>query len=64
LAILREISGGRPNKEIAKDLGISTRTVEGHLHNIFEKLRVSSRTEAVVYAAHHGIISMEGPGSA
>lgn len=59
LAVLRQIALGHANKEIARDLGINLRTVEGHLHNIFEKLRVSSRTEAVVYAANHGIVSIE-----
>jgi DNA-binding NarL/FixJ family response regulator len=59
LAVLREIALGHSNKEIARDLGISLRTVEGHLHNIFEKLRVTSRTEAVVYAANRGIVSIE-----
>lgn len=59
LAVLRQIALGQANKAIARDLGISQRTVEGHLHNIFEKLRVSSRTEAVVYAANHGIVSIE-----
>jgi DNA-binding NarL/FixJ family response regulator len=59
LAVLRQIALGQANKEIARSLGISQRTVEGHMHNIFEKLRVSSRTEAVVYAANHGIVSLE-----
>jgi DNA-binding NarL/FixJ family response regulator len=63
LDVLRKIALGQANKEIARELGISQRTVEGHLHNIFEKLRVSSRTEAVVYAAQHGIVSIESGGT-
>ncbi len=61
-AVLRLIAQGRANKEIAKELGISLRTVEGHLHNIFEKLRVGSRTEAVVHAVNHGLLSLETSG--
>lgn len=61
-AVLRLIAQGRANKEIALELGISLRTVEGHLHNIFEKLRVGSRTEAVVHAVNHGLLSLEVPG--
>ncbi len=61
-AVLRLIAQGRANKEIAVELGISLRTVEGHLHNIFEKLRVTSRTEAVVHAVNHGLLSIGEPG--
>ncbi|HVD03550.1 MAG TPA: response regulator transcription factor [Candidatus Dormibacteraeota bacterium] len=61
-AVLRLIAQGRANKEIAMELGISLRTVEGHLHNIFEKLRVTSRTEAVVHAVNHGLLSIGAPG--
>ncbi len=60
-AVLRLIAQGRANKEVALELGISLRTVEGHLHNIFEKLRVGSRTEAVVHAVNHGLLSIAGP---
>ncbi|MGH7665994.1 MAG: response regulator, partial [Candidatus Dormibacteria bacterium] len=59
LAVLREIAQGHTNKETAHNLDIGLRTVEGHVRNIFEKLRVGSRTEAVVYAANHGIVSIE-----
>ncbi len=59
LDVLRLIARGLANKEVAQDLGISLRTVEGHLHNIFEKFRVNSRTEAVVHAVTHAIVSIE-----
>ncbi|MGH7757823.1 MAG: response regulator [Candidatus Dormibacteria bacterium] len=62
LAVLREVALGHANKQIGRNLNISQRTVEGHLHSIFAKLRVSSRTEAVVHAAAHGIVSIEPPG--
>jgi DNA-binding NarL/FixJ family response regulator len=60
LEILHEVAAGKPNKEIARDLRISTRTVEGHLNNLFAKLGVSSRTEALVMAMNRHLISLEG----
>ncbi len=38
------------NKAIARQLGISPRTVEGHLNHVFDKLDTTSRTELVHYA--------------
>ncbi len=48
LEILELLAKGHRYKEIANDLGISFDTVRSHLRNIYEKLQVSSRTEAVV----------------
>jgi len=50
LQILALIVDGATNKLIAQELFLSVRTVEAHIHNLFEKLGVSSRTEAVVQA--------------
>ncbi len=59
LATLRLMADGRSNKEIAGELGISERTVKTHLGHLFEKLAVTSRTEAVKVAARRGLVRME-----
>lgn len=59
LATLRLMSDGRSNKEIAVTLGISERTVKTHLGHLFEKLGVTSRTEAAKVAARRGLVRME-----
>src|SRR5688572_20639417 len=59
LATLRLMAYGRSNKEIALELGISERTVKTHLGHLFEKLGVTSRTEAVKVAARRGLVRME-----
>lgn len=46
--VLELLSKGLPYKEIANMLGVNIETVRKHCHNIYEKLQVSSRTEAVV----------------
>ncbi|RME44375.1 MAG: DNA-binding response regulator [Caldilineae bacterium] len=58
--ILRLVGKGLTNKEIGRTLYISDRTVQAHLSNIFSKLNVNSRTEAVMYAVRRGWIA---PGS-
>jgi len=50
---------GLSNQEIANELYLSLRTVQTHLGNIFNKLQVSSRTEAVVRALKQGLISLD-----
>jgi DNA-binding NarL/FixJ family response regulator len=59
LATLRLMADGRSNKEIAGALGISERTVKTHLGHLFEKLGVTSRTEAAKVAARRGLVRME-----
>lgn len=56
LFILQAIARGCTNKEIAFDMGITERTVKAHLTNIFSKLKVSSRSEAVAVVIEKGII--------
>jgi two-component system, NarL family, response regulator LiaR len=56
LKILRLVSDGERNKEIAAQLDISERMVKFHINSIFQKLGASSRTEAVKLAAQKGLI--------
>lgn len=58
LEILRLAANGARTKEIAAQLAVSSRTVEGHLTSIFNKLGVASRTEAIMYSASRGWISL------
>ncbi len=57
LDILQLVGKGLSNKQIGKQLFISDRTVQAHLSNIFSKLNVSSRTEAVMHAVRKGWIT-------
>jgi len=59
LATLRLLADGKSNKEIANSLGISERTVKTHLGHLFEKLGVTSRTEAVKVATRRGLVRLD-----
>jgi DNA-binding NarL/FixJ family response regulator len=59
LEILRLVGQGFSNKQIGKELFISDRTVQAHLSNIFAKLGVNTRTEAVMHAVRNGWINAE-----
>jgi DNA-binding NarL/FixJ family response regulator len=57
--VLRLAARGLPNKEIAARMNLSIRTVHSHLANIFMKMQVGSRTEAVLLALRQGMISLQ-----
>jgi DNA-binding NarL/FixJ family response regulator len=59
LSSLQLMANGKANKEIANELGISERTVKTHLGHLFEKLGVTSRTEAVKVATRRGLVRLE-----
>jgi len=59
MEVLRLASRGLSNQEIADKLYLSLRTVQAHLGHIFNKLQVSSRTEAVVRALKEGWITLD-----
>jgi DNA-binding NarL/FixJ family response regulator len=59
LEVLSLVGKGHTNKAIGKQLGISGRTVQGHLARIYKKLQANSRTEAVMLAVNLGLITVE-----
>lgn len=58
LEILQLMAKGAANKEISRELSISESTVKTHISNIFQKLGVNDRTEAVTQALKKGIIRL------
>ena len=56
LQVLREVVSGRMDAEIAERLGISLRTVKGHIQNLREKTGYRNRTELAVHARSSGLI--------
>ena len=59
IEVLRLATRGLSNQNIADELCLSLRTVQAHLGHIFNKLQVSSRTEAVVHALKQGWVTLE-----
>lgn len=60
LEVLAMVASGATNRAIGRALHISERTVQGHIANIFGKLQVASRTEAVTKALQLGLIKLPG----
>ncbi|MDF2750416.1 MAG: two component transcriptional regulator, LuxR family [Gaiellaceae bacterium] len=61
-AVLAELANGYTNKQIAARLWLSEQTVKFHLRNIYRKLGIKSRTEALRYAYEHDLASSSTPG--
>lgn len=59
--ILRLVARGLANKEIARQLSISEKTVKVHLNNVFGKLGVHSRTQAALHAIRAGMVELGNP---
>ena len=57
--ILKLVTSGMSNKEIAENLFLSQRTIKAHLTNIFNKLNVASRSEAIVKGLQWGLVTLE-----
>jgi len=59
LEVIKVLARGKSNKEIAWSLGISEKTVRNHASNIYKKLHIFDRTQAVIYAIRHGLVDVE-----
>jgi DNA-binding NarL/FixJ family response regulator len=59
--VLRWVSTGAPNREIAAALHISENTVKFHMKNILDKLHLRNRAEVVAYAARRGWLTLKNP---
>jgi DNA-binding NarL/FixJ family response regulator len=56
--ILKLIASGQANKQIARRLGISEKTVRNHVSNMYEKLHIYDRSQAVLYAVRKGLVEL------
>ncbi len=59
IEVLRHMTFGRQNKEIAALLGIGEETVKTHVGRLLAKLHLENRTQAVVYALKHGLVGLD-----
>ncbi len=58
IEILKLLAAGLANKQIATTLGISEKTVRNHVSNLYEKLHIYDRSQAVMYALKKGLIEV------
>jgi DNA-binding NarL/FixJ family response regulator len=58
--VLQQVASGLANKQIARRLGISEKTVKGHLTQVFQTIGVTDRTQAALWAERHGLTGEHG----
>ena len=59
LEVIRALAQGMSDRQIARSLAISEKTVRNHASNIYRKLHIFDRTQAVIYAVREGVIDVE-----
>jgi HD-GYP domain-containing protein (c-di-GMP phosphodiesterase class II) len=57
IEVLRLIAGGKSTKEIARTLGVATKTADNHTQSIYAKIGVSTRAAAALFAIEHGLVA-------
>lgn len=59
LEVVKALAKGMTDRQIARELGISEKTVGNHASNVYRKLHVFDRTQAVIYAVREGLVDVE-----
>ena len=59
LEVIKALAQGMSDRQIARSLGISEKTVRNHTSSIYRKLHIFDRTQAVIYAVREGVIDVE-----
>jgi DNA-binding NarL/FixJ family response regulator len=58
LEVLKLIASGLTNQQIAEELTLSEKTVKNHINNIFSKLHVNDRSQAILFAIREGLVKV------
>ena len=57
--MIKALARGMSDRQISNSLGISEKTVRNHTSNIYRKLHIFDRTQAVIYAVKKGVIDVD-----
>ena len=57
--ILRHVAAGKTNLTIARDMGLAEKTIKNLLSIVFNKLNITNRTQAAIYALRNGLVTLE-----